>query len=131
MSEEAKEHLFTIVGSIIIGLIVVVITICMAGCAVQETPYDPNAPELKFLGATDPNWVRDFGDTRETRELYNICLNRGLINRDRQVLAEVCKRMLELEKNTKVIEDGLQNVVLKVCGIDPNLILPDPNEGDK
>lgn len=63
----------------------------------EITVYDPNAPELKFLGPTDPNWARDFGDTREIRELYNICLNRGLINRDRQVLAEVCKRMLAIE----------------------------------
>lgn len=96
MKEETKELLFTIVGSIIIGSIVVVITIYMAGCAVQDV-YDPNAPELKFLGATDPNFASDHGDTRETRELYNICLNRGLINRDRLVLAEVCKRMLVLE----------------------------------
>ena len=69
----------------------------------MKIAYDPNAPELKFLGATDPNWARDFGDTRETRELYNICLNRGLINRDRLVLAEACKRLLAIEAWQKEI----------------------------
>ena len=166
MKEETKEHLFTIIGSIIIGLIVVLITICL-GCAEKHEPaeveyteiydyndmvvhcfvgegsaddyykkmirysdgrvlweygpqsqgesnrtlysnvyknvlerlyelekptepYDPNAPQYAFLEVAEPNWVAAYGDTLETRMVYNISKNR-VMN------AMLGKRLLALE----------------------------------
>jgi len=41
-----------------------------------EQDYDPNAPQYAFLEVAEPNWVNAFGDTLETRILYNISKNR-------------------------------------------------------
>ena len=147
MKEETKEHLFTIIGSIIIGLIVVLITICL-GCAEKHEqkdeiaainerinsihnnhiqplwdgitsnrtlysnvyknvlerlnelekptePYDPNAPQYAFLEVAEPNWVAAYGDTLETRIVYNISKNRVMT-------AMNSKRLLALEDPNEV-----------------------------
>jgi len=41
-----------------------------------EQDYDPNAPQYAFLEVAEPNWVNAFGDTAETRMLYQISKNR-------------------------------------------------------
>lgn len=93
--------------NLVIGLVVVMICV---GCAesVRTEVYDPNAPELQFLGVTDPNWARDYGDTKDTRIILNVSANRGMALQNRNVLAEIAKRFLALE----------------ALHIDPN----DPNE---
>lgn len=42
----------------------------------KEVTYDPNAQQYRYLEAAEPNWVATFGDTLETRMLYNISKNR-------------------------------------------------------
>lgn len=60
-------------------------------------PYDPNVPELQFLIPTDPNWARDYGDNERTRIILNVSANRGMSLNNRNVLAEVAKRLIAME----------------------------------
>ena len=127
MKEETKEHLFTIIGSIIIGLIVVLITICL-GCSEQLVKpeavqvYDPNAPQYAFLEVAEPNWVAAYGDTLETRMVYNISKNR-VMN------AIVSKRLLALENPVETeqsAEEALEEAITP-CE-EPKKEVVDPNE---
>ena len=74
-------------------VLIIVIALFAAGCAEQlaETEvYDPNSPQFKYLEVAEPNWVAAFGDTLETRKLYNISKNRIMT-------AMIAKRLLALE----------------------------------
>jgi len=62
-------------------VLIVMLALFVVGCAEQlaETEvYDPNSPEYKYLEVAEPNWVAAFGDTLETRLLYNISKGRVL-----------------------------------------------------
>lgn len=64
----------------------------------RKEPYDPNAPELSFLEPADPNWIRDFGDNERTKLIHQISKNRVMILRDEQIISEIAKRLLAIEK---------------------------------
>ena len=79
----------------------------------MEIVYDPNAPEFKYLAdLTDPNWIKENGISKESREFYNISVNRGMALKNQTILAEVAKRLIALEQ----------------AHIDPNESVVDPNE---
>ena len=81
-------------------VLIIVIALFAAGCAEQlaETEvYDPNSPQFKYLEVAEPNWVAAFGDTLETRMLYNISKNRVMT-------AMNSKRLLALEDPNEVKE---------------------------
>ena len=78
-----------------------------------ETPadsvlYDPNAPIWSFMEVADPNWIRDYGDTEQTRHIYNT-------SKTRLIAAMMARRLLSLE--------AIHVEELKAL-LDPN----DPNE---
>ncbi len=76
----------------------ILLTLLCVGCAIEPEPvYDPNAPELGFLEATDPNWARDYGDTEDTRRLFNISVNRVRMLRTEKITAMIAKRLIALE----------------------------------
>jgi len=83
---------------IVIGLMLFVV-----GCATElatpttEAVYDPNAPQYAFMEVAEPNWVAAYGDTLETRMVYNISKNRVMT-------AMVGKRLLALEDPNEVKE---------------------------
>ena len=62
-----------------------------------ENAYDPNSPQYRFMEVAEPNWVAAFGDTLETRILYNISKNRVMT-------AMNSKRLLALEDPNEVKE---------------------------
>jgi hypothetical protein len=57
---------------------------------VQVKAYDPNSPLYAYLEVAEPNWVSVYGDTAETRIVYNISKNRVMT-------AMIAKRLLALE----------------------------------
>ena len=74
-------------------VLIIVIALFAAGCAEQLAEievYDPNSPQFKYLEVAEPNWVAAFGDTLETRMLYNVSKNRIMT-------AMIAKRLLALE----------------------------------
>ena len=81
-----------------LAILLVMIVICVGCTEPAQRIYDPNAPELQFLAVTDPNWARDYGDTKDTRILLNVSVNRGMSLQNRTVLAEVAKRLIALEQ---------------------------------
>ena len=71
--------------------ILIVLMLFAIGCAKEPTTnYDPNAPQYGFLEVAEPNWVSAYGDTLETRMVYNISKNRVMT-------AMIAKRLLVLE----------------------------------
>ena len=62
-----------------------------------ERAYDPNAPELSFLEPAEPNWTRDYGDTRQTLELYNLSKLRAMVLRDEKIMSIIAQRLIRLE----------------------------------
>lgn len=96
----------------------IVITITMlliCGCAettqIDETIYDPNAPELRFLAPTDPNWAVKYGDNERTRVILNVSANRGMSLQNRNILAELAKRVIALEEWLKT-QHGLDELYI-------------------
>jgi len=75
---------------------IIILALFVVGCAAElstptaERAYDPNSPAYAFLEVAEPNWVEAYGDTAETRTLYNISKNRVMT-------AMVAKRLLVLE----------------------------------
>ena len=61
----------------------------------KPKPYDPNSPQYAFLEVAEPNWVAAYGDTLETRIVYNISKNRVMT-------AMNSKRLLALEDPNEV-----------------------------
>jgi hypothetical protein len=61
---------------------------------IYTAPGDP----CQFLIPADPNWIKDYGDNERTRILYNVSVNRGLALNNRNVLAEVARRLIALEQ---------------------------------
>lgn len=124
MNKENDSLSIIIIVAIIIAVLAIIGLLCQ-GCTPNiERPYDPNAPELSFLEAIDPNWARDYGYTRETRELYNLSKVRAMLLRDEQITAEIARRLIALENYNKAYFD--------FSGWDPNdgpaLCYTDPNE---
>ena len=73
----------------------------------KPKPYDPNAPQYAFLEVAEPNWVAAYGDTLETRMVYNISKNR-VMN------AMLGKRLLALENPVETeqsAEEALEEAI--------------------
>ena len=82
-------------------VVIVVLLLFAIGCVTKEVtpvvveakqPYDPNALQYRYLEVAEPNWVATFGDTLETRMLYNISKNRVKI-------AMIDKRLSAVDPN--------------------------------
>lgn len=101
----------TIISMLILGMMLGCTETATRSTLNAERSYDPNAPELSFLAKTDPNWVRNYGDTKETQELYNLSLLRAMVLRDEKVTSIIARRLIALEQQH----------------VDPN-VATDPNE---
>ena len=80
---------------------IVILALFVVGCAERLAEpeavqvYDPNSPQYAYLEVAEPNWVSTYGDTVETRMLYNISKNLVMT-------AMVGKRLLALEDPNEV-----------------------------
>lgn len=98
--------------------------------------YDPNAPEFGFLQSTDPNWVRDYGDSEDTRRLFNISVNRVRGLRVEKITALIAKRLIAIERlisdpnevARKISDTELVAEVREVGDKSPRPLQNDPNE---
>ena len=75
----------------------------------ESEPYDPNAPIYSFLEPADPNWIRDYGDTEQTRHIYNT-------SKTRLIAAMMARRLLSLE----AIHVEELKALLDPNSVDPN-----------
>ena len=86
-------------------IVIIALMLFAVGCEKKANseiePYDPNVPQYRYLEVTEPNWVAAFGDTLETRMLYNISKNRV--------------KIAMLEKRLAVLENPIvPNAVVEV-----------------
>ena len=75
----------------------------------RKEVYDPNAPIYSFMEVADPNWIRDYGDTEQTRHIYNT-------SKTRLIAAMMARRLLSLE----AIHVEELKALLDPNSVDPN-----------
>jgi len=82
---------------------------------IYTAPGDPCDMALQFLVPADPNWIKDYGDNERTRILYNVSVNRGQSLNNRNVIAEIARRLIALEQRNELhIEPNVNTIIDEV-----------------